>query len=420
MKTVTAILLGAGQRGVDACAAYAKKYPNELKIVGVAEPRQERRKAFARAHGICEENSVSSWEELLNRPKMADCVFICTQDKMHYEPLKKAAGLGYHILCEKPVSPDKDELLAIRSLAEQYDGVISVAHVLRYSPFFTKIKELLDAGKIGRLLNIQHMEAVGYWHMAHSFVRGNWRDSHETSPMILAKCCHDFDILLFLAGMAVQRVSSFGSLTLFKEENAPADAPMRCLDGCSHRDECPFYAPRFYLEHPKAVSDGFRRVLSLDETQEAVLEALRESPYGRCVYRCDNDVVDHQVVNLEFEGGLTASLTMCAFTDRCERVISLHGSHGEIRGWMEDNRIEVVDFATENREIIHVHAPKTGHGGSDMAMMKRFVQMTAGEKHEKNISSAVEAVDSHLIALAAEKSRKSGGCVVEMRTFGEE
>ncbi len=220
----------------------------------------------------------------------------------------------------------------------------------------------MDAGKIGRLLNIQHMEAVGYWHMAHSFVRGNWRDSHETSPMILAKCCHDFDILLFLAGMAVQRVSSFGSLTLFKEENAPADAPMRCLDGCSHRDECPFYAPRFYLEHPKAVSDGFRRVLSLDETQEAVLEALKESPYGRCVYHCDNDVVDHQVVNLEFEGGLTASLTMCAFTDRCERVISLHGSHGKSRGWMEDNRIEVVDFATENREVIYVHAPKTGHG----------------------------------------------------------
>ena len=230
MKTVTAILLGAGQRGVDACAAYAKKYPNELKIVGVAEPRQERRKAFARAHGICEENSVSSWEELLNRPKMADCVFICTQDKMHYEPLKQASRLGYHV-CEKPVSPDKDELLAIRSLAEQYDGVISVAHVLRYSPFFTKIKELLDAGKIGRLLNIQHMEAVGYWHMAHSFVRGNWRDSHETSPMILAKCCHDFDILLFLAGMAVQRVSSFGSLTLFKEENAPG----RCAHALSGR-----------------------------------------------------------------------------------------------------------------------------------------------------------------------------------------
>lgn len=420
MKQVTAILIGAGQRGADAYATYALRYPNELKFVAVAEPREDRRQEFQTLHGISEENCTSDWRELLERPKFADCVLICTQDKMHFEPLKLAAEKGYDILCEKPITPDKGELLAIRQLATEYDGIISVAHVLRYSPFFTKIKELLAEGRIGALMNIQHMECVGYWHMAHSFVRGNWRNSSESCPMILAKCCHDFDILLWLVGTSCQSVSSFGDRSLFCEERAPKGAPQYCMDGCVHRDTCPYYAPRFYLEHPKAKEDGFRRVVTMAEDDAGLLDALKKGPYGRCVYHCDNDVADHQIVNMEFEGGVTVSLTMSAFTDRCERIIRLQGSHGQISGWMEDNRIEVVDFATGQKTVIDLNAPSGGHSGSDAAMMKQFVRMIAQKDKERNLSSAVSAVDSHLLALAAEKSRKNGGAAVILADFRAE
>lgn len=410
MKKITAILLGAGHRGADAYATYALKYPNELQFVGVAEPRDDRREEFVAAHKIPAENCVSDWKEILSRPKFADCVFICTQDKMHFEPLKAATEKGYDIMCEKPVTPVKQELLALRDLAQKYSGNISVCHVLRYSPFFTKIKSLLDAGAIGQLVNIQHIECVGFWHMAHSFVRGNWRNTAESCPMILAKCCHDIDILLWLVGKKCEKVSSFGSLSHFRAENAPSGAPKRCMDGCAHRDSCPYYAPRFYLDHPKAEIDGFRRVLCTDSTNDAsVLEALRTSPYGRCVYHCDNDVVDHQVVNMEFAGGVTASLTMTAFTPRCERIIKLQGTHGEISGWMEDNKIVVADFASGSTTEIKLNAIERGHNGSDDAMMKAFVEVLASEGKIKSKTGAIEALDSHLIALAAEESRLNGG-----------
>ena len=190
MKQVTAILLGAGQRGAEAYASYALDYPNELKFVAVAEPRADRREEFAKLHDIAPQNAVESDMELLNRPKMADCVLICTQDQMHYEALKLAVEKGYHILCEKPISPVKSELIEIGEIAKNYDKVISICHVLRYSPFFRELKRLLDEGAIGQLVDIQHIESVGYWHMAHSFVRGNWRNKSLSSPMILQKCCH--------------------------------------------------------------------------------------------------------------------------------------------------------------------------------------------------------------------------------------
>lgn len=418
MKKVTAILLGAGHRGADAYATYALKFPNELQFVGVAEPRKDRRDEFALAHKISAENCVADWKELLSRPKMADCVFICTQDKMHFEPLNAAMEKGYDILCEKPITPVKSELIKLRELAKNYAGTISVCHVLRYSPFFTKIKSLLDSGAVGKLVNIQHMECVGFWHMAHSFVRGNWRNTEESSPMILAKCCHDIDIMLWLVGKKCDKVSSFGSLSHFKKENAPKDAPARCMDGCAHRDSCPYYAPRFYLDHPKAEIDGFRRVLCTDSTNDvSVLEALKTSPYGRCVYHCDNDVVDHQVVNMEFSGGVTVNLTMSAFSPRCERVIKLQGTHGEICGWMEDNKIEVSDFSTGNKNIITLNTSEKGHNGSDDAMMKAFTEVMASEGKVKSKIGAIEAIDSHLIALAAEESRIHGGKAVSSRSF---
>ncbi len=415
MKQVTAILLGAGQRGAGAYASYALDHPDELKFVGVAEPRQDRRQEFEQAHGIPPENSVSTDMELLMRPRMADCVLICTQDQMHFEALQLAVERGYHILCEKPISPVQNELVEIARIAQSYDKVISICHVLRYSPFFRQLKQLLDSGAIGQLVSIQHIESVGYWHMAHSFVRGNWRSKSLTSPMILQKCCHDMDILLWLVGSHCRRLSSFGDLMHFKKDNAPPDAPLYCLDGCRHRDECPYYAPRFYLEDVEERDGSFAKVVSLHTDRASLLEALKKSPYGRCVYHCDNDVVDHQLVNMEFENGVTASLTMCAFTNKCERIINLMGTKGQLRGNMEENRITLEDFATGNCTTFEVKTAKGAHSGSDVFMMKEFVQLVASGGTQKSVSAATESIESHLMALAAEESRLRGGAVIQLK-----
>ena len=291
--------------------------------------------------------------------------------------------------------------------------------MLRYSPFFRELKRLLDEGAIGQLVDIQHIESVGYWHMAHSFVRGNWRNKSLSSPMILQKCCHDMDILLWLVGASCTRLTSFGNLMHFKEENAPEDAPAHCLDGCVHRDECPYFAPRFYLEDLEEKGGTFAKVVSLQTDKKSLLDALKDGPYGRCVYHCDNDVVDHQVVNLEFDNGVTASMTMCAFTNKCERIINLMGTKGQIRGNMEENEIIVEDFASVNATKIKVKVPKGGHSGSDVSMMKDFVELVAGGGTAKSVSAASESIESHLMALAAEDSREHNGVVYEMKGYGK-
>lgn len=416
MRKVSAILLGAGQRGAGAYAAYALRFPNELQFVAVAEPRADRRAAFCEAHRIAPENRFESWEELLERPRMADCCLVCTQDRMHFQPALRALKLGYHVLCEKPMSPNKAEILQLGEAARESKRILSVCHVLRYSPFFLQIKRLMEDGAIGELQCIQHIESVGYWHAVHSFVRGNWRNSEETSPMILAKCCHDMDILRWLADSPCARVSSFGALRHFTPENAPASAPERCTDGCPSRDECPYYAPRFYLSHPSAEAGGFVDALALDHTPEGMLKALAEGPYGRCAYRCDNDVVDHQVVNLFFESGVSASLTMCAFTERCERILNIMGSKGQIQGNMEENEIILHHFASGRTTTIKLQTPSGGHSGSDIAIMRDFVTLVR-ENNLDSRSSADVSVESHLIALAAEESRLSGGTPIVLEDF---
>ena len=410
MKQVTAVLAGAGQRGMRAYASYALEYPNELKFVAVAEPDEGRREEFRRKHNIPEEHCYSSWKELLEQPKLADCILICTMDNMHYEPVVEAEKKGYHILCEKPMSSSREELTEMARIARENGKVFSICHVLRYSPFFVELKKLLDEKMIGDLVSVQHIESVGYWHMAHSFVRGNWRNSDETSCMILQKCCHDMDILLWLIGSHCKKVSSFGGLMHFKEDNAPEGAPKYCLDGCPKRDDCPFFAPWFYLEHPSG--PAFSEGITLDTSREGILNALKKGPFGRCVYHCDNNVVDHQVINLEFENGVTVNMTMCGFTDKCERVINLMGTRGQIRGNMEENYIEVMDFVSKHHYRINLNIPASGHSGSDSSMMKEFTALVAADGKGESRSDAAEAVESHIIALATEESRVNDGKVI--------
>ena len=416
MKKVTAVLIGAGQRGAHAYAPYALKHPEELEFVAVAEPIPERREHMRKTYHIPEENCFTSWDELVAQPRMADVALICTQDRMHFEPTMKALELGYHVLLEKPMSPDPKECLEMGAYSEKHQRVFTICHVLRYTPFFQTLKKLLQEGRIGQLISIQHNENVGYWHQAHSFVRGNWRNSKETSPMILAKSCHDMDILLWLAGDHCVSLSSFGDLTHFKKQNAPKGAPLRCTDGCPVEKECPYFAPRLYLtENTGWPTSSISEDLSLEGRKKA----LEEGPYGRCVYHCDNDVVDHQVVNMQFANDVTAAFTMCAFTNEVSRTLKLMGTKGEIRGAMEKNEIEITDFLTGEKEVITIDPSNSGHGGGDFGLMKDFLEQVRQNGQGESLTSASISVQSHLMAFAAEQSRLQHR-VISLKEFKKE
>ena len=398
MNQVTAILIGAGARG-QIYARYAQEHPEELRIIAVAEPKADRRALMCRAYGIPADRAFSNWEDLLARPQMADAALICTLDDMHTEPTLAALKQGYHVLLEKPMSNSETECRAIAAAAEEAQRVLSVCHVLRYTPFYRTIKQLIDDGQVGEVASLSQVENVGYWHHAHSFVRGNWRCSEQTSPMILQKSCHDMDILLWLSGQRCTRVSSFGSLHHFDAAHAPQDAPLRCTDGC------PYDAGKIYLTDNVGWPTD---MLTTDLSREGRLKALREGPYGRCVYHCDNDVVDRQVVNLEFDNGAVAGFTMTAFTTDMARQLKVCGTKGQITADMNANTVSLHRFGESGpREITLETPPQTnnyGHGGGDYYLMRDFVRAVQSGG-DGNLSSARVSLQRHLICFAAERSR---------------
>lgn len=416
MKKVSVALIGAGERGMNCYAPYALRNPQEIEFVAVADADPEKVEKFKTTYNLSEDMCFGSWEEMLERPKLADAVIICTSDRLHYIPTIKALERGYHVLLEKPMSPDPLECIKLDEGARMYKRLLSVCHVLRYTDFYSTVKKLLDEGKIGDLVSIHHIENVGYWHQAHSFVRGNWRNSKESSPMILAKCCHDTDILLWLANADCERIASFGSLMHFKKENAPKGAPERCLDGCPAEKSCPYYAPDLYLTEN---TDWPTSAISLDRSLEARIKALKEGPYGRCVYHCDNDVVDHQVVSMEFSNGVTATFTMCAFSHDVFRETKLMGTMGEICGSPEKNVIEVYDFKSGKKEVINLSSSEFGHSGGDDGIMRDFVRLVRSDGREQGRTDSSISVQSHLIAFAAEKSRLEKR-TVDLKEYAED
>ncbi|MEZ4509984.1 MAG: Gfo/Idh/MocA family oxidoreductase [Eubacteriales bacterium] len=406
MNPVRMIVLGAGARGMDAYAPYALMAPDKLNIVAVAEPRETRRKAFAARYGLPDDAVFSDWREALSAGIEAEAVLVATQDNQHVEPACEAMERGYDVLLEKPIAKTESELKRIYDTSVRTGKRAAVCHVLRYTRFFNTIKSIIDSGEIGDVVNISHSENIGYWHMAHSFVRGNWRREDETSPMILAKSCHDADILLYLTGKDCLRVASFGSLKHFTADNAPEGSAERCLD-CSVAATCPYSATRLYMI--PFLTGWPVSVITDDISPAGRLKALREGPYGRCVYRCDNDVVDHQSTVLEFEDGVTATMTLSAFTDfRHGRTIHVMGSHGEIRAKMSDETIEVTNFRTGGVRSTENPLPGgmgDGHGGGDMGLIAAFVEMELQEGGAF-ASSIRNSIQSHLICIAAEDSRK--------------
>lgn len=428
-KKITVALAGLGSRGKDVYAKAAKLYPDKMEIVAIADINPEKVKMVSEEYGIPEERCFSSAEEMLEQEKLADVMFITTQDRQHVGHAIPALKKGYHLLLEKPISPDLDECREIVKVAKECDRKVVVCHVLRYTPIYRKVKEILDSGKIGDVVSIMAAENVGWYHMAHSFVRGNWANSDETSPMILQKCCHDMDLYLWLANKKCESVSSYGSTYLFKKENAPEGCTERCLDGCKVKDTCPFDAESIYMDSEVI---GYRTghkvwpldVVSQTPTEESLMQELKTGRYGRCVYHCNNNVVDHQVVNLNMTDGSTMSFTMCGFSASIARYAKFHGTKGELIVNMDSNDMDqnVIEVNLYGKKVIHEEIDVTslaedfsGHGGGDNVMVEEFMDILLGNREESaSITSLEKSVESHYCALAAEKSRLNGGMVVKI------
>lgn len=409
-KPVTVICIGAGNRG-NTYSRFAQKHPEYMQLVGVAEPIDQRRNDFSQLYTLPNNRQFTTWEQVFDKPKMADAVLISTPDNLHYGPAMAAIAKGYHVLLEKPVSPSLKECEEIAAAAQKAGVMVAVCHVLRYSPYFKALKQVIDEGKLGQVINIDHFEPVGYWHMAHSYVRGNWRNEAQSSFMLLAKCCHDTDIIRWMMGRTCTRVSSFGSLQHFKQANAPAGSTARCTDGCAVEPNCPYSAKKLYLDMNRK---GWPvSVITADMSHEGRMKALQEGPYGRCVYRCDNDVVDHQVVNMEFDGGATATLTMSGFSPQQGmgmRQTRVMGTMGFLEGNMKE--FTLTDFKTNTQTSTDTRISGgdagSGHGGGDWALVEQFCK-AVGEKNPAHLSSTVQvSIESHRMAFMAEKARLTG------------
>ncbi|MDK2859964.1 MAG: hypothetical protein PWP25_1150 [Sphaerochaeta sp.] len=417
MNPIRAALLGGGSRGRYVYADYAKNHPQELRITAIAEPDTRKRSLIAEGHGILSSLVVSDWKELFpSSHQDFDVVIIATQDSMHLQPLLAAIDGGYPVLCEKPVVPSLDELSQIAERAKHTKSLVSISHVLRHTPFFTRIKQLIDDRTIGDLVGLELDENVGHIHISHSYVRGNWSKKETSSPMILAKSCHDMDILHYLAGSTCETLSSYGDLFHFKQENAPKNAPLRCTDGCPAFDQCPYAAQRIYLGE----NTGWPvNVITTDLSFEGRERALKEGPYGRCVYHCDNNVVDHQTVSARFSNGVIASFTMSGFTMETHRNIRVLGSKAELKGDMETGEITVDFFATKERVTYQLNTKKDGHGGGDEHLIAEFISRVRS-MDIRSTSDLSSSLESHFMALAAEESRLSGGKEIDLASFQEQ
>ena len=406
-------MIGAGSRGIDCYGSYLEKNPDKGRVVAVAEPREFHRAEMSRRHNIPLQNQFTSWQEFLAGPRIADAVIIATTDRFHTEPALAAATKGYHILLEKPMAPTVEECQAIVRGVKEAGVLLAVCHVLRYAAYYTKIKEILDSRLLGDLCSIQHFEGVAWWHFAHSFVRGNFGNESRSSFVLLAKCCHDVDILRWWVDRPCRSVSSFASLKHFRPEGAPPKAALRCMD-CELADEgCAYSAKKYYFQRLSEPNFTWPLKMVIERPDAGELEeALRTGPYGRCVYHCDNDVADSQVVNFEFEDGILATMAMSAFSPS-GRKTRIMGSRGYLEG--DEHTIKILDYESETWSEIEANTLVTdltgGHGGGDQRMMHAFLATLAGHESAGISTGPDVSLESHLMVFAAEQSRREGRVV---------
>lgn len=330
---------------------------------------------------------------------------------MHYKPAKLTLEKGYHLLLEKPMSNNPMEIMELGRIAKEKNNVFMICHVLRYTPFFSTIKNIIDSGEIGEVESIQHNENIGYFHFAHSFVRGNWRNSDQSSPLILQKSCHDMDILLWLTNADCTKIASFGHLSYFNSKNKPKNAADRCIN-CSVEEECPYSAKKIYYN---SIGKWPTTVISEIQNEDAIKKAVAEGPYGRCVFSCDNNVMDHQATILEFSNGITATFHLSAFSNKVHRTIRVMGTKGEIIGDDSKNEIEYQIFGSNKKTIINPKMVAGGHGGGDTGIMNDFISLILSNEGDA-LTSAEKSVQSHMMAFAAEESR-TNNIVVDIQEY---
>ncbi len=402
METKKLVIFGYGQRGIG-YAAFAKKYPEKFELVAIIEINEEKIQAAKERHpGV---RIFTDYREFLAEKISADVVAVATQDEQHKEHAIAMMEAGYHLLLEKPISNNIADCKAIYEASKKYDRKVVVCHVLRYTPYYSTIKKYINDGELGEIVTIHASENVGYYHQAHSFVRGPWRNTKESSPMILAKCCHDMDIIRYLMGERCLSVNSYGGLHYFNEEHAPEGSAEYCSD-CKYKD-CPYNAQKLYTTPG---IKNFAGYFTLKWDDEEILEELKGTQYDKCVFKTDNDVVDHQVTIMQFENGKTACHTMTAFSKSIYRDIKIHGTKAELVGVIESNKFEIRYFGGETKEVaVDLSAADVGgHGGGDYYLMDGLHKVLNGQEAE-GISYLDVSMESHLMSFAAEESRLENG-----------
>ena len=419
MKKLKVVVIGCGLRGMAYTNIMARD-PEKYEVVAVAEPLPDRRRYMQEKHNIPDNMCFEDWPELMALGKIADVAIISVMDREHHKLAMKAIELKYDLLLEKPVAPELPECVDIAKYAKEQGVKIMVCHVLRYAPVFVKIKEILDSGELGDIVSINHEECVGDIHQSHSFVRGNWGNSKRSSTMLLQKSCHDIDLLSWLISKECKQVQSFGNIAYFKKENAPEGSPEFCIDGCPQAETCPYNAVKLYLD--KKENDWFRPVSTgmIDPQDVDVEKALRTTNYGRCVFKCDNDVVDHQTVNMLFEDDVTVTFTMAAF-NKGGRHIHVMCTKGELRASTDDSIIHTYNFVTKEDKDFDVNALSdsiiNGHGGGDDGIVEALYSYFALDKKLDNVTEIDVSLKSHILVFAAEESRLSGGKTVDLEEF---
>ncbi len=402
---LTFAVIGYGGRG-RGFAEMLKLPEFRSRVVAVAEPDDRKRELAAKLWNLPEEKCFRSAKEFFACPKMADAVINTTQDQMHKETALAALASGYHMLLEKPMAVTLGDCREITEAAERSGLLVMICHSLRYHAVYDKLRKIIESGQLGEIVSFDHIEGVNHIHQSFSYVRGPWANESHSTFMLLAKCCHDFDLFQHLFSKKCARVMSFGRLSYFNRAHAPDGAPEYCLDGCPAERECPYHACKIYVHPPwRGAFNSY--------TDEEMLELLKTAPQGKCVFRCDNDVVDHQVAALEYEGGMTGTFTMTAFHPG-GRFTRVHGTLGYAEAAMYGtNNLRVVDFATGIRDEITVPLREgDGHGGGDFLVMHDFTRMLRHSSAPQQLrSGARNSFNSHLVVFAAERSRRENRMV---------
>lgn len=412
----TCAIIGFGSRGQ--MFAGLLRNESEMKLVAIAEPVLALRKQARDGFGIPEKNCYASAEEFFAQPKLCDALFICTQDAQHKEHAMKAMRLGYDICLEKPAAATIEDCIAIRDTANELHRKVMLTHVLRYSPFYGEIKRLIGEGKIGEVVTVNQTENIAYWHFALSYVRGPWRNMEDSTPTIIAKCCHDLDILIWLMGKKCKYVSSFGKLYYFEPTHAPEGSAPHCAD-CRKdvREKCLYNAYNIYPQRMNtSVVGGTARLKGRDIYE--ILDEKKDS-ITECVFWGKHDAVDNQVVNMMFENGATAHLTMTAFSERCYRYIHVHGTQGEIYGDMDEGILHVVEFGKKEYTVdankIAAQKLNDGHGGGDYFLLKDFINYLNTDTPSVTRTTIDDSIESHIVGFKAEESRLKNGEVMDVK-----